>query len=163
KLIDSIYCLDPNILTSIIKDIKFIVKNDPVVTNYSTVLLYFKGFHALESYRISHYLWNKQQYELSLYLQSIISRVFSVDIHPAAKIGSSIMVDHATGVVIGSSVIIEDSVIVLQSVTLGGTGKDNSKNRHPKIRKGVVIGAGAKVLGNIEVGIGSKIGAGAVV
>ncbi|MDE5284957.1 MAG: serine O-acetyltransferase, partial [Candidatus Blochmannia sp. A2] len=82
---------------------------------------YFKGFHALESYRISHYLWGEKKYELSLYLQSQISYIFSVDIHPAAKIGSGIMIDHATGIVIGSSVIIEDHVIVLQSVTLGGT------------------------------------------
>ncbi|ALD15022.1 serine acetyltransferase [Buchnera aphidicola (Aphis glycines)] len=162
-ILDRIYLKNFFMLHLAIKDLKAIFEKDPVVNNYLTPFLYFKGFHALESYRISHYLWNEKQHELSTYFQSRISTVFAVDIHPAACIGSGIMLDHATGIVIGEGVIIEDDVSILHSVTLGGTGKNNSKNRHPVIRKKVSIGAGAKVLGNIEIGSQTKIGAGSVV
>ncbi|QCI24166.1 serine O-acetyltransferase [Buchnera aphidicola (Muscaphis stroyani)] len=163
KIFENIYSKNMYLLHFAVKDIRAVFKRDPVVKNYLTPLLYLKGFHALESYRISHYLWKKKKYSFSLYLQSRISSVFSVDIHPAASIGSGIMIDHASGVVIGERVKIEDNVSILHSVTLGGTGKIKGKNRHPIIRKGVVIGAGAKILGHIEVGSGSKIGAGSVV
>ncbi|AHG60310.1 serine O-acetyltransferase [Buchnera aphidicola] len=158
-----IYIHNSSLLNFIVKDINAILSRDPVVTDYLTPLLYLKGFHALEAYRLSHHLWNTKKKSLSIYLQNRISTVFSVDIHPAACIGSGVMLDHATGIVIGESAIIEDNVSIFHSVTLGGTGKNNSKNRHPTIRKEVVIGAGAKILGNIEVGFGAKIGAGSIV
>lgn len=158
-----IYVNNSSILNFLVRDIKAVLQRDPAVKDYLTPLLYLKGFHALEAYRISHYLWNIKKQSLSIYLQSRISSEFSVDIHPAAYIGSGVMLDHATGIVIGESVIIEDDVSIFHSVTLGGTGKNFSKNRHPTIRKGVIIGAGAKILGNIEVGLGAKIGAGSIV
>lgn len=162
-IFDDVYLNDRSILNFIVQDIKAVLKRDPAVNDYLTPLLYLKGFHALEAYRISHHLWNTGKKSLSLYLQSRISSEFSVDIHPAAFIGSGVMLDHATGIVIGEGVTIENDVSILHSVTLGGTGKNFSQNRHPTIRKGVVIGAGAKILGNIEVGSGAKIGAGSIV
>ncbi|HBX3644233.1 TPA: serine O-acetyltransferase, partial [Klebsiella pneumoniae subsp. pneumoniae] len=120
------------------------------------------GFHALQAYRIGHWLWTQGRRALAIFLQNQVSVSFQVDIHPAAKIGRGIMLDHATGIVVGETAVIEDDVSILQSVTLGGTGK-TSGDRHPKIREGVMIGAGAKILGNIEVGRGAKIGAGSVV
>ncbi|MCY7430088.1 serine O-acetyltransferase, partial [Listeria monocytogenes ATCC 19115] len=128
----------------------------------STPLLYLKGFHALQAYRIGHWLWNQGRRALAIFLQNQVSVTFQVDIHPAAKIGRGIMLDHATGIVVGETAVIENDVSILQSVTLGGTGKSGG-DRHPKIREGVMIGAGAKILGNIEVGRGAKIGAGSVV
>lgn len=163
NIFNAIYLDDFFMLNTVIKDLKAILQRDPVSNNYLVPFLYFKGFHALQSYRISHYLWNKKKYSLSTYLHSRISTIFAVDIHPAASIGSGIMLDHATGIVIGERVIIEDDVSILHSVTLGGTGKNNSKNRHPIIRNKVSIGAGAKILGNIEIGSKTKIGAGSVV
>ncbi|QCI17472.1 serine O-acetyltransferase [Buchnera aphidicola (Acyrthosiphon lactucae)] len=163
NVFNEIYLNNPSILNFIVRDIKAVLQRDPAVNDYLTPLLYLKGFHALEAYRISHYLWNIKKKSLSIYLQNRISAEFSVDIHPAACIGSGIMLDHATGIVIGESVIIEDDVSIFHSVTLGSTGKNFSKKRHPTIRKGVVIGAGAKVLGNVEVGLGAKIGAGSIV
>jgi len=143
-------------------DLCAVQERDPAVEFFSTPLLYLKGFLALQSYRIAHWLWNQKREALAIYLQNQISVVFAVDIHPAARIGKGIMLDHATGIVIGETAIVEDDVSILQSVTLGGTGKE-SGDRHPKIRAGVMIGAGAKVLGNIEVGRGAKVGAGSVV
>ena len=135
---------------------------DTAVELWSTPLLYLKGFHAIQSYRITHYLWNQNRKALALYLQNQISVAFDVDIHPAAKIGHGIMFDHATGIVVGETSVIENDVSILQGVTLGGTGKE-SGDRHPKVREGVMIGAGAKILGNIEVGKYAKIGANSVV
>ncbi|WP_422667519.1 serine O-acetyltransferase [Buchnera aphidicola] len=163
QVFKKIYLKYPEILYFLSQDIRNIVEHDPAVKNYLTPLLYFKGFHAIAVHRVSNILWRENNTELSLYLQSRISSVFAIDIHPAAHIGSGVMLDHATGIVIGENVIIEDNVLILQSVTLGSTGKNIGKNRHPIIRKGVMIGAGAKVLGNIEVGVGSKIGAGSIV
>ncbi|CAL4318251.1 serine O-acetyltransferase [Buchnera aphidicola] len=163
KILRNIYIKYPDILLCLVRDIVCIVTKDPAVKNYLTPFLYLKGFHAIAIHRVNHILWKEKKIELALYLQSRMSSIFSIDIHPAANIGSGIMLDHATGIVIGESVIIEDNVIILQSVTLGGTGKNSGKNRHPKIREGVMIGAGAKILGNIEVGVGSKIGAGSIV
>lgn len=155
---------DPSsgIVTDIENDILAIRERDAACESLTTPLLFFKGFHALQTYRVAHWLWNNGRESLALYLQGQMSIAFSVDIHPAAKIGSGIMLDHATGLVVGETCIIEDNVSILQSVTLGGTGKEHG-DRHPKIRSGVLIGAGAKILGNIEVGEGAKIGAGSVV
>ncbi|ODA68204.1 Serine acetyltransferase [Methyloligella halotolerans] len=135
---------------------------DPACERVIEPLLYFKGFHALETYRLSHILWHMGRRDLALYLQSQSSRVFAVDIHPAAKIGKGIMIDHATGIVIGETAVVGDNCSLLHGVTLGGTGNE-SGDRHPKIGSGVMLGAGAKVLGNISVGDCVRVAAGSVV
>ncbi|MEL0624578.1 serine O-acetyltransferase [Marinomonas arenicola] len=150
------------IVECIEQDILSIKERDAACDCLTTPLLFFKGFHALQTYRVANWLWKNNRKSLALYLQGQMSMVFSVDIHPAATIGCGIMLDHATGLVVGETCVIEDNVSILQSVTLGGTGKEHG-DRHPKIRSGVLIGAGAKILGNIEVGEGAKIGAGSVV
>jgi serine O-acetyltransferase len=143
-------------------DIQAVYDRDPACTSFAEPFLYFKGYHALQSYRIAHWLWNSGEKPMALYLQNRTSEVFAVDIHPAAKIGRGILIDHATGIVIGETAVVEDDVSMLHEVTLGGTGKVDG-DRHPKIRKGVLISAGAKILGNIEVGEGAKVGSGSVV
>lgn len=143
-------------------DIMAVLDRDPAVTRAIEPVLYFKGFHAIETHRLAHHLWETGQRDFALYLQSRMSSVFSVDIHPQVPLGRGIFLDHATGVVIGMTAVIEDDVSILQGVTLGGTGKERG-DRHPKIRRGVLIGAGAKVLGNIEVGHCARIAAGSVV
>ncbi len=143
-------------------DIKAVFERDSACDSYLIPFLYFKGFHALQSYRVAHCLWNRDRRSLAYFLQSHISITFGVDIHPAAKLGKGIMLDHATSLVIGETSVVEDDVSIMQQVTLGGTGKE-ADDRHPKIRRGVLISAGAKILGNIEVGEGAKIGAGSVV
>ena len=143
-------------------DISAVFERDPACTSYLQPLLFFKGFMALQSSRIGHYLWTHDRRPFAQFLQLRISEVFAVDIHPGARIGNGIMIDHATGVVIGETAVIEDDVSILHSVTLGGTGKE-SGDRHPKIGRGVLIGAGAKILGNIRIGECSRIGAGSVV
>ena len=125
-------------------------------------VLYFKGFHAIEAHRLAHWLYRKGRHDFAFYLQSTASVVFQTDIHPAVPMGKGVFLDHATSLVIGGTAVIEDDVSILQDVTLGGTGKE-SGDRHPKIRRGVLIGAGAKILGNIEIGEGSHVGAGSVV
>lgn len=162
EIIDESYLMTPAIISSAIADINAFYSRDPVVAFFSTPLLYFKGFQALQCYRVAHWLWQQQRRALALFMQSRIATVFNVDIHPAAAIGCGVMLDHATGIVIGETAIVEDDVSILQLVTLGGTGKE-SGDRHPKIREGVMIGAGATILGNIEIGKGVKIGAGSVV
>lgn len=162
EIIEAAIQSDSNIIESAARDILAVRQRDPAVDKYSTPLLYLKGFHALQAYRIGHWLWQQNRKALAIYLQNQVSVVFGVDIHPAARIGCGIMLDHATGIVIGETAIVENDVSILQSVTLGGTGKEGG-DRHPKIREGVMIGAGAKILGNIEVGRGAKIGAGSVV
>lgn len=162
KIIEDIYKKDFSIVISAIYDIQAVHQRDPAVDKYSTPMLYLKGFHALQAYRIGHFLWKNKRYSMALYIQNASSVSFAVDIHPAANIGHGIMFDHATNIVIGETAVVENDVSILQSVTLGGTGK-TSGDRHPKIRKGVMIGAGAKILGNIEIGRGAKIGAGSVV
>ncbi|HEY0283676.1 MAG TPA: serine O-acetyltransferase, partial [Rhizomicrobium sp.] len=127
-----------------------------------TAFLFFKGFHALESYRISHWLWRQKRQGLALLFQSSISQRFGVDIHPAARLGRGIMIDHASGVVIGETAVVEDDASMLHGVTLGGTGKERG-DRHPKVRAGVLLSIGATVLGNVEVGDHARIGAGSVV
>ena len=125
-------------------------------------VLYYKGFHAIQTHRLAHWLLGKGRKDFALYLQSRSSAVFQCDINPAASIGRGIFLDHATGLVVGETAVIEDDVSILHDVTLGGTGKEH-EDRHPKIRRGVMIGAGAKILGNIEVGHCARIAAGSVV
>ena len=124
--------------------------------------LFFKGYQPLQAYRISHRLWCDGRELAALLVQSRMAHAYGVDIHPAARIGRGIMIDHATGVVVGETAVIEDDVSILHEVTLGGTGKETG-DRHPKVRAGVLIGAGAKLLGNVEIGTGAKVGAGSVV
>ncbi|CAG9295495.1 serine O-acetyltransferase [Celerinatantimonas diazotrophica] len=162
EIIEEAFRSETDILDAAAADIVAVVDRDPAVAHYAIPLLYLKGFHALQGYRVAHWLWKNNRQSLASYLQNQISVVFGVDVHPAAQIGRSIMLDHATGIVVGETAIVEDEVSILQSVTLGGTGKE-SGDRHPKIRRGVLIGAGAKILGNIEVGRGAKVGAGSVV
>jgi len=152
----------PDISDAITRDLLAVVERDPAARSLALPFLHFKGFQALQSYRIAHWLWNKDRHPLALYLQSRISEAFDVDIHPAARLGKGILIDHGTSVVIGETAVIGDDVSMLHEVTLGGTGKE-SGDRHPKVGNGVLIGAGAKILGNITIGEGSKIAAGSVV
>jgi serine O-acetyltransferase len=144
------------------RDLLAMFERDPACFSLLEPLLFFKGFMALGTYRVSHKLWQDGRRWLALYLQSISSEVFSTDIHPAARIGCGILLDHATSFVVGETAIIEDDVSILHEVTLGGTGKDTG-DRHPIIRSGVLIGAGAKILGRVEIGTHAKVGAGSVV
>lgn len=153
---------DPSIGHAVRADIRAVRDRDPACARYSAPLLYYKGFHALEAYRVSHWLWQQDRKTLAFCFQNRISEVFGVDIHPAARIGAGIFVDHGSSLVIGETAVVEDNVSMLQEVTLGGTGKE-SGDRHPKIRSGVLISAGAKILGNVEVGANAKVGAGSVV
>lgn len=161
-LISAALADDPAIGVAVREDLRAVLSRDPACRGYSVPLLYFKGFHALQAYRIAHHYWVNGRAPLALFLQSRISEVWAVDIHPGARIGKGIMFDHATSVVIGETAVVEDDFSMLHEVTLGGTGKVGG-DRHPKIGRGVMIGAGAKVLGNIRVGEGAKIGAGSVV
>jgi serine O-acetyltransferase len=153
---------DPSILDAFRADIAAVVDRDPACTRLIEPILYFKGFHAIETHRLAHALWTNGRQDFALYLQSLSSEVFQTDIHPAARIGKGIFLDHATGLVVGATAVIGDNVSMLQDVTLGGTGKGRG-DRHPKIKSGVLIGAGAKILGNIEIGRCSRVAAGSVV
>jgi serine O-acetyltransferase len=152
----------PDLGLAVRADIRAVRERDPTVRDFAQPLLYFKGFHALQSYRVAHWLWTEGRTTLALFFQSRISEVFGADIHPAARIGKGILIDHGTSLVVGETAVIEDNVSMLHEVTLGGTGKV-AGDRHPKVRRGVLIGAGAKILGNIEIGEGAKVGAGSVV
>src|SRR5216684_9402572 len=143
-------------------DIVATIDRDPAANRYLQPVLYFKGFHAIQTHRLAHWLWNRGRRDFALYLQSRSSAVFQCDIHPNARIGRGIFLDHATGLVVGETAVIEDDVSMLHGVTLGGTGKQDG-DRHPKIRRGVMIGAGAKILGNIEIGHCARVAAGSVV
>ena len=143
-------------------DMMATVDRDPAAHRFIDPLLYFKGFHAIQTHRLAHWLWKKGRKDFALYLQSRSSSVFQTDINPNARIGRGIFLDHATGLVVGETAAIDDDVSILHGVTLGGTGKEN-EDRHPKIRRGVMIGAGAKILGNIEVGECARVAAGSVV
>ena len=153
---------DPFIAEALRADIVAVADRDPACDRFLDPVLYFKGFHALQTHRLAHWLWDNGRKDFALYLQSVSSEVFQVDIHPAVRCGKGIFLDHATGIVVGGTAVIEDDVSILQGVTLGGTGKE-SGDRHPKVRHGVLIGAGAKVLGNIEVGCCSRVASGSVV
>ena len=143
-------------------DIQAYYDRDPACDRFLMPILYFKGFHAIQTHRLAHWLWNAGRKDFALYLQSRSSSVFQTDIHPAARLGRGIFIDHATGLVVGETAVVEDNVSMLHGVTLGGTGKAGG-DRHPKIRHGVLIGAGAKILGNIEIGHCTKVAAGSVV
>ena len=157
-------CLDrePALLDAIRADLLAVLERDPACTRLIEPVLYFKGFHALQAHRLAHWLWRNGRSDFALTLQSLSSQIFQTDIHPAARIGKGVFLDHATGVVIGATSVIEDDVSMLHGVTLGGTGRIRG-DRHPKVRRGVLIGAGAKVLGNIEIGRCAMIAAGSVV
>ena len=161
-LFHSSYVSDPYMIISIERDLEAVKERDPACDGFLSPFLYFKGFQALSAYRVSHWLWHQDRKDLAQYLQSLISVVYGVDIHPAANIGKGILLDHATGFVAGETTVIDDDVSILHEVTLGGTGKERG-DRHPKIRSGVLIGAGAKILGNVEVGEGARVGASSVV
>jgi serine O-acetyltransferase len=143
-------------------DLVAVFDRDPATSRFIDPLLYFKGFHAIQAHRLAHWLYGRGRKDFAFYIQSRASAEFQTDINPAAKIGRGIFLDHATGFVVGETAVIEDNVSILHDVTLGGTGKEN-EDRHPKIRQGVMIGAGAKILGNIEIGHCARIAAGSVV
>jgi serine O-acetyltransferase len=153
---------DPSFSEAFHQDLIAVVDRDPACTRLIEPILYFKGFHAIQAHRLAHALWRAGRHDFAFYLQSRSSAVFQTDIHPAARIGKGVFLDHATGLVVGSTAVIEDNVSMLQDVTLGGTGKEMG-DRHPKVRHGVLIGAGAKILGNIEIGACARIAAGSVV
>src|SRR5262249_36863555 len=152
----------PSIGIAFRADIAATYDRDPATDRFIEPVLYFKGFHAIQTHRLAHWLWGKGRRDFAYYLQSRSSAAFQTDIHPAAPIGRGIFLDHATGLVVGETAVIEDDVSILHDVTLGGTGKDHG-DRHPKIRSGVMLGAGAKVIGNIEIGHCARVAAGSVV
>ncbi len=156
------YDSDPRLAEAARADLAATVERDPACHRFMQPLLYFKGFQAVQAYRVAHWLWGEGRYDLAYFIQMRVSEVFGVDIHPAARVGQGIMIDHAHSIVIGETAVVGDNVSLLHSVTLGGTGKED-EDRHPKIGNGVLIGAGAKVLGNIKVGDCSRIAAGSVV
>ena len=153
---------EPSIGEAFRADIVAVVDRDPATHRCIEPVLYYKGFHAIQTHRLAHWLWSKGRKDFAFYLQSRSSSVFQCDINPASHIGRGIFLDHATGLVVGETAVIEDDVSILHGVTLGGTGKE-AGDRHPKIRRGVMIGANATVLGNIEVGHCARIAAGSVV
>jgi serine O-acetyltransferase len=156
------FASEPVIGEALKADIVAVFDRDPACERLIEPFLYFKGFHAIQAHRLNHWLWHNGDRDFALYLQSRSSEVFQTDIHPAAHFGQGIFLDHATGLVVGETAVVDDDVSLLQGVTLGGTGKE-AGDRHPKIRKGVVVGASAKILGNIEVGEHARIAAGSVV
>lgn len=159
---DEAYQGHPELLSIAEDDLKAVFERDPACKGYVQPFLFFKGFQALQTQRIAHWLWTQGRETLAFYFQSRMSELFQVDIHPATRIGRGVFVDHGTGIVIGETAVIGDDVSMLQGVTLGGTGAEQG-DRHPKIGKGVLLGAGAKVLGNIEIGDYAKIASGSVV
>jgi serine O-acetyltransferase len=161
-LVEEVLQCDPAITGCIEADIRAVCERDPACGGPLDPLLHYKGLHALIAYRVGHWLWCHGRRPLARWLQSRVAQCLAVDIHPAARIGRGILLDHAHGVVVGETAVVEDQVSILHNVTLGGTGKD-SGDRHPKVRSGVLIGAGALILGNIEIGSGAKVGAGSVV
>ena len=162
EIADEAYSADPELGQDARADIMAVYDRDPACHRFIQPLLYFKGFQAVQAYRVGHWLWQNRRWDLAYFVQMRVSEIFGVDIHPAAKVGKGIMIDHAHSIVIGETAVVGDNVSMLHSVTLGGTGKEDG-DRHPKIGNGVLIGAGAKVLGNITVGYCSRIAAGSVV
>ncbi len=156
------YEADPGIVETAEYDLRAVYERDPACKGYVQPFLYFKGFLALQTHRLAHWLWSQERETLAFYLQSRMSELFQVDIHPATRIGRGVFIDHGTGIVIGETAVIGDDVSMLQGVTLGGTGAERG-DRHPKVGKGVLLGAGAKVLGNIELGDYAKVASGSVV
>ena len=162
EMVEEAYAADPALVVAARADLVAIFERDPACHRLLQPILYFKGYQAVQAYRVGHHLWTNGKRDLAYFIQMRVSEIFGVDIHPAAKVGKGIMIDHAHSIVIGETAVVGDNVSMLHSVTLGGTGKEE-EDRHPKIGDGVLIGAGAKVLGNISVGHCSRIAAGSVV
>jgi serine O-acetyltransferase len=162
EIFEDVLLADLTIGEAVRADLSAVFQRDPACHSYAQAFLFFKGFHALQSYRVAHYLWTHKRQTMALFIQNRMSDLFAVDIHPAAKLGRGIMIDHATGVVIGETAVVGDDVSMLHGVTLGGTGKQD-EDRHPKVGRGVLLSTGAKVLGNIQIGECARVGAGSVV
>lgn len=162
EIADQAYSEEPELIEAARADLVAVYERDPACHRLLQPILYFKGYQAMQAYRIGHWLWKNGQIDLAYFFQMRISEIFGIDIHPNARIGKGIMIDHAHSIVIGETAVVGDNVSMLHSVTLGGTGKEE-EDRHPKIGDGVLIGAGAKVLGNIKVGHCSRVAAGSVV
>ena len=162
EMADEAYTADPELGQAARADLMAVYDRDPACHRYLQPILFFKGYQAVQAYRVGHWLWQQGRRDLAYFVQMRVSEAFGVDIHPAAKVGRGIMIDHAHSIVIGETAVVGDNVSMLHSVTLGGTGKEDG-DRHPKIGDGVLIGAGAKVLGNISIGHCSRIAAGSVV
>ncbi|MEZ5797282.1 MAG: serine O-acetyltransferase [Paracoccaceae bacterium] len=162
EIADEAFSQDPDLGGAARADLMAVYERDPACHRFIQPILFFKGYQAVQAYRIGHWLWRKGRRDMAYFVQMRVSEAFGVDIHPAARLGRGIMIDHAQSIVIGETAVVGDNVSMLHSVTLGGTGKEDG-DRHPKIEDGVLIGAGAKVLGNIRVGHCSRIAAGSVV
>ncbi|WP_299206599.1 serine O-acetyltransferase [uncultured Tateyamaria sp.] len=162
EIVEEAYQKSPALVEAARADLVAVYERDPACHRLLQPILYFKGYQAMQAYRVGHFLWQEGHTDLAYFFQMRVSEIFGVDIHPAAHIGKGIMIDHAHSIVIGETAVVGDNVSMLHSVTLGGTGKEE-EDRHPKIGDGVLIGAGAKVLGNIRVGNCSRIAAGSVV
>ncbi len=162
EIADEAYASDGGLGQAARADLVAVYDRDPACHRFIQPILFFKGYQAVQAYRVGHWLWTQGRIDLAYLIQMRVSEVFGVDIHPAARVGRGIMIDHAHSIVIGETAVVGDNVSMLHSVTLGGTGKEDG-DRHPKIGDGVLIGAGAKVLGNIHVGHCSRIAAGSVV
>ncbi|MCR9126090.1 MAG: serine O-acetyltransferase [Rhodobacteraceae bacterium] len=162
EIADEAYASSPDLVEAARADLVAVYERDPACHRLLQPILYFKGYQAVQAYRVGHWLWTQGKFDLAYFVQMRVSEIFGVDIHPAARIGRGIMIDHAHSIVIGETAVVGNNVSMLHSVTLGGTGKEE-EDRHPKIADGVLIGAGAKVLGNIRIGRCSRIAAGSVV
>ncbi|KAG2433458.1 hypothetical protein HXX76_008515 [Chlamydomonas incerta] len=162
RLISEAYEDDAGLIEACMADLQAVYDRDPACDSFSQAMLYFKGFQAIQCQRVAHWLWRKGRKALALAIQSRMSEAFHVDIHPAAQLGRGLLIDHATGVVIGETAVVGDNVSMLHHVTLGGSGTGRGV-RHPTVGNGVLLGAGVTVLGPITVGAGSKVGAGSVV
>lgn len=162
ELAQKVYASAPALVEAAEADLQAVYERDPAAKGYLQAFMFFKGFLALQIHRVGHRLWQEGRFTMAHYLQSRVSELFQIDIHPAARIGKGIFIDHGTGVVIGETAVVDDEVSMLHGVTLGGTGAERG-DRHPKIGRGVLLGAGAKVLGNITIGDYAKIASGSVV
>ena len=162
EICEDAYAADPSLIEAAHADLRAVFERDPAAKGYLQPFLFFKGFQSLQTHRIAHWLWREGRETMAFLLQSRMSELFQLDIHPAARLGSGVFVDHGTGIVIGETATVGDDVSMLHGVTLGGTGAQRG-DRHPKIGRGVLLGAGAKVLGNIEIGDYAKIASGSVV
>ena len=162
EICDEAFAADPSIIEAVEADLRAVFERDPACKGYVQPFLFFKGFQALQAFRVAHWLWTQGREQLAFYLQSRISELFQLDIHPGARIGKGVFIDHGTGIVIGETAVVGDDVSLLHGVTLGGTSTERV-DRHPKIGRGVLIGAHAQVIGNIKVGDYAKVAAGAVV
>lgn len=162
ELANAAYRAEPSLVKVAEADLMAVFERDPACKGYVQPFLFFKGFQALQTHRVAHWLWGQGRETIAHYLQSRMSEIYDVDIHPATQMGSGIFIDHGTGIVIGETAVVGDDVSLMQGVTLGGTGAERG-DRHPKIGRGVLLGAGAKVLGNIQIGDYAKVASGSVV